>query len=288
MPANSLEFAPVRVLAPATDVAPIPLVLDSPHSGTKYPKDFAFSCDFATLRKAEDTDVDDLFADAPSLGATFVCAEFPRSYIDPNRRVEDLDTDMIDGRWLGKVDHSPKTQSGIGLIWKKLNEQTPIYARRLSVDEVQSRIASCHVPYWSYLRSAIESAYREHGRVFHINCHSMPADTTGSTWLKAGTVLPDVVLGDRDGSTCSPDYTMMLHDAFRAEGLSVAINDPYKGVELVKQFGKPREDRHSIQIEINRRLYMHEPTRERNANYGALKLSLRRVLEKTKQFSLGL
>lgn len=284
MLSNSLGFDPVRVLTPPPGVPFIPLVLDSPHSGTNYPEDFGFSCTHAQLRQSEDTDVDDLYGDAPSLGATFVCAEFPRSYIDVNRRVEDIDTDMIAARWPHRVDHSPKTKSGIGLVWRLLAENEPIYSRKLSVSEVEARIANCHAPYWSALRNAAEEAHRVHGRLFHINCHSMPEEAGSLSWVTRGTKFADVVLGDRDGSTCSPEYTAMLRDAFRDEGLSVAINDPYKGVEIVKQLGKPSEGRHSIQIELNRRLYMNERTRERTANYAALKASVRRVLEKTKAF----
>jgi N-formylglutamate amidohydrolase len=135
------------------------------------------------------------------------------------------------------------------------------------------------------LTAAIEAAYAKHGGVAHVNCHSMPAVAGALSWVKVGTSFPDIVLGDRDGSTCAPEMTQLLHDAFLAEGLSVAINDPYKGVELVKRFGKPRANRHSIQIEINRKLYMNEATRERNANYGALKASLARAIKKLAAFA---
>lgn len=265
----------------------MPLVLDSPHSGRHYPADFAYSCSFEHLRKAEDTDVDDLYGFAPELGATLVCAEFPRSYLDPNRRVEDVDTGMIDGRWPHAVDHSPKTQSGIGLIWRVLDDNSPIYTRKLSVMEVERRIRDCHAPYWSALTAAIDDAHRDHGRVAHINCHSMPAEAGPVSWVKLGTKFADVVLGDRDGSTCAPEFTQLLAEAFRGEGLTVAINDPYKGVELVKRFGRPRQQRHSIQIELNRKLYMNEATRERTANYPLLQASLRRVVRRAAEFAAG-
>jgi N-formylglutamate deformylase len=275
----------VRVNRPPPGIAPIPLVLDSPHSGRQYPPDFAFACDPVHLRKAEDTDVDDLYSFTPSLGATLVCAEFPRSYLDPNRRVEDVDTSMLDGRWPHAVDHSPKTRSGIGLIWRVLDDNSPIYSRKLSVAEVERRIAHCHAPYWAAVTGAIESAHAQHGKVIHINCHSMPEEAGPVSWVKLGTKFADVVLGDRDGSTCSPEFTQLLVAAFRDQGLSVAVNDPYKGVELVKRFGRPAQNRHSIQIELNRKLYMHEPTRERNVNYPALKQSLERVMAKVARFA---
>ena len=279
------EFAPVRVVNPPSGVPPSAIVLDSPHSGRQYPTDFGYACDFARLRRAEDTDVDDLYSFAPVLGATLVCAEFPRSYLDPNRRVEDIDTTLIDGRWPHAVDHSPKTAAGIGLVWRVLDDKSPIYARKLSVSEVERRISSCHGPYWDAVTSAINTTHANHGIVAHINCHSMPAVAGALSWVKVGTPFPDIVLGDRDGSTCAPEVTQLLADAFRAEGLSVAVNDPYKGVELVKRFGKPRENRHSIQIEINRKLYMNEDTRERNGNYGALKASLEQVIKKLAVFT---
>ena len=273
------DFTPVRVDSPPSGVAAIPLVFDSPHSGRHYPADFAYACDFQHLRKAEDTDVDDLYSFAPALGATLVCALFPRSYLDPNRRIEDIDTRMIDGQWPGPVDLSAKTKSGIGLIWRVLDDNSPIYARKLSVAEVSRRIEQCHATYWAAVTNAIEAAHAAQGRMVHVNCHSMPAVAGTVSWVKTGTPFADVVLGDRDGSTCAPEMTALLAAAFRAEGLGVAINDPYKGVELVKRFGRPHENRHSIQIELNRKLYMNEATRERNANYGRLKASLQRVMK---------
>ena len=272
------DFIPVRVDSPPSGVTAIPLVFDSPHSGRHYPSDFAYACDFQRLRKAEDTDVDDLYSFAPALGATLISALFPRSYLDPNRRVEDIDISMIDGPWLGPVDLSPKTKSGIGLIWRVLDDNSPIYARKLSVAEVSRRIEQCHSAYWAAVTGAIDAAHARHGRVAHVNCHSMPAVAGVVSWVKKGTPFADIVLGDRDGSTCAPEMTSLLANAFRAEGLSVAINDPYKGVELVKRFGRPQDNRHSIQIELNRKLYMNEATRERSTNYPVLKASLQKVM----------
>ena len=282
-----LEFEPVRVLAPSPATTAIPLVFDSPHSGRRYPTDFAYSCDFAALRKAEDTDVDDLYDFAPKLGATLICAEFPRSYIDPNRRLEDVDTTMIDGHWPHTVDHSPKTKSGIGLVWRLLDDTTTIYARHLTVSEVQARIDRCYAPYWEALRRAILNAHTQHQRVFHINCHSMPARAGRLSWVKPGTEFADIVLGDRDGSTCAPEFTNVVSEAFKHEGLSVAVNDPYKGVELVKQIGKPTKNHHSIQVEINRKLYMNETTRERSADYLMLKASVEKVMRRVAAFAVS-
>ncbi len=280
VPANAVD-----VLRPPPGVADIPLLLDSPHSGTDYPPDFGFACDFQRLRQAEDTDIDDLYSFAPRLGATFILARFPRSYIDVNRRLADIDPAMLAEPWPHAVDPSPKTRSGIGLIWRLLDEDVPIYDRQLSVAEVEGRIERCYRPYWQALERMAEYLYARHGRLVHLNCHSMPAEAGALAWVPRGTRFADIVLGDRDGTTCTPAFTALVAEAFRAEGLSVAINDPYKGVEIVKRMGRPHEGRDSMQIEINRRLYMNEATRERNGHYEALRAALQRVMQKVAAYA---
>jgi len=274
----------VRILRPSAGKA-IPLLFDSPHSGTRYPEDFGHACELASLRKAEDTHVDDLYDFASDLGATLIAAEFPRSYIDVNRRLADIDPSMIEGIWPHPVDPSPKTRSGIGLIWRLLDDQTSIYDRKLSVEEVTSRIERCYRPYWQALQAEAEAILARHGGLVHINCHSMPEEAGPLSWVPRGTRFADVVIGDRDGTTCSRALTDLVAEAFRREGLSVAINDPYKGVEIVKRLGDPAAGRESMQVEINRRLYMDETTRERSGQYGVLKQVLRRVMEEVAAYA---
>jgi N-formylglutamate amidohydrolase len=105
----------------------------------------------------------------------------------------------------------------------------------------------------------------------------MPA--VGSDGHDPGRARADFVLGDRDQSTCAPEFTAFVAGQLAAMGYSVAINDPYKGVELVRKHGRPGEGRHSLQIEINRRLYMNEETLEKTGGFGALQANLTRLLE---------
>ena len=128
-----------------------PLVLDSPHSGTQYPDDFAHACDPLLLRRAEDTHVERLYDFAPALGVAWVEALFPRSYLDANRDVTEVDVDMLDGPWAGPVATDARVLSkvrlGKGLIWRMTDDGRPIYTRQLGVAEVQSRIDRCWAPY---------------------------------------------------------------------------------------------------------------------------------------------
>ncbi|RYF37092.1 MAG: N-formylglutamate amidohydrolase [Comamonadaceae bacterium] len=257
----------------------VPLVCDSPHSGTLYPADFDYTIEFARLRSGEDTDVHVLWEALPAAGATLLAAQFPRAYVDPNRDADDIDPAMLDAAWPHPLNPSEKTRLGIGLIWRDAGQggRTPIYSRKLGVAEVQQRIATYHAPYHAAMREQIESAYARFGTVYHLNLHSMPANSYEGLGIKTDKQLADFVLGDRDGSTAAPEFTQMVAQALRARGFSVALNDPFKGVALIARLGRPAERRHSLQVEVHRGLYLDEATCERGAGFGALQAALGEV-----------
>jgi len=257
--------------------APIALVLDSPHSGTEYPDDFDHLPPRAVVRQAEDTHVAELYAAAPRFGATLVEALFPRAYIDPNRALADMDAALLAEPWPGPLSASHKSELGIGLIWRLAHGGVPMYARALTVAEVERRIAQCYEPYHAAVAAALDERHRQFGAVWHINCHSMPA--VGDVMSDdPGRPRADFVLGDRDGSTCEAEMTAFVAATLSDLGYDVAINDPYKGVELVRRHGRPAERRHSLQIEINRRLYMDERTLAKTAGFATLRANVERLL----------
>ena len=265
-------------LSATTHEHDVPVVYDSPHSGTVYPPDFDYAVDFAELRRAEDTHVEKLYAAAPLHGATLLAARFPRSYVDANRSLLDVDAELLDSTWPGPINTSKKTGKGIGLVWRLTDTGTPIYTRKLSVAEVQARIASCYAPYHKALREAINAARKHYGAVWHIDCHSMPATSNVLSEEGPGVARADFVLGDRDGTSCSPGFTQFVATTLRGMGYDVRINDPYKGVELVRAYSDPADQRHSLQIEVNRKLYMNEVTREPNAGFEALQTNLTKLI----------
>jgi N-formylglutamate deformylase len=270
--------APPPVLVHPPLAEPAPLVLDSPHSGTHYPESFGYVCDLARLRTAEDTHVDRLYAGAPALGATLVCATFPRSFIDANRHEGEIDTDLLDAPWPEAVVESPKVRLGKGLVWRMLDDGTPLYDRKLGVAELRARIDRYWRPYHEAVSAAIDAAHARFGRVLHLNCHSMPAVSGKMGTGFEGERHPDFVVGDRDGSTADAALSQAICDFLRARGASVALNHPYKGVELVRRYSDPRRGRHSIQLEINRSLYMDEATLEPHAGFAQLEALLRELL----------
>nr|WP_108016646.1 N-formylglutamate amidohydrolase [Acidovorax sp. CF316] len=263
--------------APVTPA--IPLVCDSPHSGTTYPTDFGHAVPRALLRAAEDTHVEALWQAAPEVGATLLEAHFPRSYIDANRTLDDLDPALLDAPWPTPLAPGEKTRLGYGLIWRNVNAATPIYDRRLSVAEVQARIARCYQPYHAALAAAIARAHARFGAVWHLNLHSMPNNAYERLQIQSVHPLADFVLGDRDGTTCEPAFVELVEKELKSRGYTVARNDPYKGVQLIARIGQPAQQRHSMQVEIRRPVYMDEASRERNAHFETVQRDLAGVLQ---------
>ncbi|MGF1593506.1 MAG: N-formylglutamate amidohydrolase [Kiloniellaceae bacterium] len=256
---------------------PAPVVFDSPHSGTNYPADFGSVAPLAVLRRSEDAFVDELFGSAPGHGAPLIAAEFPRIYIDPNRSLVDLDPAMLDGPWPDPLVPSRKTELGVGLIWRIMPPDAPLYDRLLGVDEVRGRIERCWKPYHQAVAGAIDETHRRFGKVWHVNCHSMPA--VGNAASEDGPVArAEFVLGDRDGTTCEAGFTAFVAGALRDMGYHVKINEPYKGVELVRRYSDPARGRHSLQLEINRKLYMDEVSREKNEGFEGLRANMEKLV----------
>ncbi len=257
-----------------------PLVLDSPHSGAQFPADFDAIVSEFDLRDGEDCFVDELFLPVTARGVPLLAAQFPRTYLDANRHAGDIDLELMEGgRWPHPHVPSGKARIGKALIWRTLDDGRPIYGRKLTVDEVVGRIERCHAPYHRALAQLMDDTQARFGQVFHINCHSMPNVGGKMGEGRGGQARADFVLGDRDGSTCEPGFTTFVADALSEFGYEVAINDPYKGVELVRAHSEPARGRHSLQLEINKRLYMDEATRTRHAGFDALRRDLATLID---------
>lgn len=260
--------------------AVLPLIFDSPHSGNTYPDDFNHTCMGADLKRTEDNYVDDLFAGAPAHGASLLLAHFPRVYIDVNRAADDIDPALIDGDWPGPepIVPSARSDAGIGLIRRLIKPGMPVYNRTLSAEEIRTRLDKYYHPYHNALENLINDAHYNFGQVLHVNCHSMPAQTAypkRQIALAGNAPLPsDFVIGNRDGTTAGREITHMIRDHLKNIGYRVTINDPFKGVEIIRRHSNPARNIHSVQLEINKALYMDEENGEKSANYTALKTDI--------------
>jgi N-formylglutamate amidohydrolase len=257
-----------------------PLVLDSPHSGFEFPADFGAVVSEFELRDGEDCFVDQLWMPATERGVGLIAARAPRTYIDCNRHAGDIDLALVEGgRWPGELAPSGKARLGKALIWRTLDDGRPIYERKLGVEEVRHRIERYHRPYHRALQERIAATHARFGASWHIDCHSMNAVAGAQGEGGAGAARADIVLGDRDGTTCDAAFTEFVRAHLAACGYEVKINDPYKGVELVRAYSNPAQRRMSLQLEVNKRLYMDQATREKTAGFARLQKDIASLVD---------
>lgn len=275
----AMEDDVIRVHRPGGEPR-LPLVLDSPHSGFVMPADFDAIRTEAELRDGEDCFIDEMWLPAADAsGVPLLAALFPRTYLDANRHAGDIDPELLAEPWPGEFVPSGKARIGKALVWRTLDDGRPIYGRKLTATEVQRRIRRCHAPYHATLRALLDAAHARHGVVFHINCHSMNPVSGLMGEGGAGVARADIVLGDRDGTSCDPAHTAFVRDFFAGCGYDVRVNDPFKGVELVRAYSDPAAGRHSLQIEINKRLYMDMASLQQTEGFARLQRELAALLE---------
>ena len=265
IPSRRIEGV-LEVHAPDGEAAP--LVIDSPHSGEVCPP----GCDprlAERWRASADAFVDELFASAPRHGATVLRALFPRAFIDVNRFPLDLDETMLEEAWPEPLAPSDKARLGIGLIASR-DASGPLYERKLSASEVRQRLDFYYWPYHRTLRRLLDAAHRDAGVAYHLDCHSMKPPVSGRTSSRS----LDFCLGDRDGSSAEREFTRFVSEAIRDLGYHVEVNDPYKGVELVRRYSDPARGRHSVQIEVNRALYMDQRRMARHEGFARLRADM--------------
>lgn len=254
----------------------VPLVFASPHSGRGYPPEFvaASRLDPHTLRRSEDSFVDELFGLVPGFGAPLIAALFPRAFCDPNREPYELDPNMFTGMLPDYANtRSPRVAAGLGTIARVVASGAEIYGARLPVAEAERRIVGYYRPYHDRLRRLVETARQEYGWSLLVDCHSMPS-VGGPTDRDSGMSRVDVVLGDCFGASCAPVFTQTVEETLRRMGYRVVRNTPYAGGFTTRHYGQPRQGSHALQIELNRALYMDEQRHEPSAGFARLKSHL--------------
>lgn len=235
----------------------IPVIFDSPHSGTVFPDGFTSPVSRHVLLQSSDLFVDELYGSAPAHGATLLHAAFPRVYVDPNRSDTELDELVASMGALTADGGSDKGARGIGLVWTRAHDNSAIYDRPLTEPEIRHRIDNYWAPYHAALEALLAARHETFGAYWHVDCHSMPGMGTRAMGDEGGR-RADFIIGDRDGTTCSADFTALIVDYLKGKGFDTRVNELFRGAEIVRRYGDPASGRHSVQIEMNRQLYMDE------------------------------
>lgn len=252
-----------------------PLIFASPHSGRRYPAELLADArvPLISLRRSEDTYVDELFAGAAAHGAAVLSATIARAYVDLNRDPGELDPDMFEETPPHSVHlTSARVQAGLGAIPRVSGDGQNIYRRKLSLNEADRRINAVHRPYHALLQNLVTETREAFGCAVLVDCHSMPSSARGAH-------APDIVLGDRFGASCHASVTALAEATLRRLGYRVARNAPFAGGHTTQTYGRPMLGMHALQIEINRALYVDERTLERTNGYVRVRADMSRLAE---------
>jgi N-formylglutamate deformylase len=231
-----------------------PVVLASPHSGAHLPDEFvrAARVPVRELRRADDAHVADLLAGAVALGVPLVAATHGRAWLDLNRSPSDIDPAMVRGLPPDAWSPSVKVRQGLGVVPRALTPGRDIHTRPMPWSEVKARLDEVHAPYHATIAELLGAARSANGVAVLLDCHSMPAPP--------GAAPPEVVLGDRHGTSAAAWLTESAERWLTAHGWRVAVNDPYAGGWTSERHGQPAAGRHALQVEVRRDLYMDPET----------------------------
>ena len=262
------------------------VVFASPHSGRDYPASFLRRAvlNASEIRSSEDAFVDQLYAAVPDYGAPLLTANAPRAYLDLNRGPDELDPALIEG--VRRNAHNPRIASGLGVVPRVVANGRQIYRGKLTLAEAHQRIAQYWRPYHDQLQTLLDESNNTFGEAILIDCHSMPHEALENIG-PPGSARPDIVLGDRFGSTAAGSIVEQVEAAFASAGLRVARNMPFAGAFITQHYGRPSRQQHAIQVEIDRALYMNERTLKPNDNFEAFRTVLSGVIAEIADIGRG-
>ena len=258
------------------DVVSSCVVFASPHSGRFYSTEFLRQTvlDEATIRSSEDAFVDQLFESVPGHGAPFIAAKAPRAFVDLNRAADELDPALIEEVRGGS--HSPRVASGLGVVPRVVANGRSIYHGKLRIAEVDRRLTDVWHPYHNCLQDLLDASRTTFGQAVLIDCHSMPREALMGH-VKTSSRRPDIVLGDRFGTSAMTGLVDEIDDAFRSEGFRTTRNTPFAGAFITQHYGRPQKGQSAIQIEIDRSLYMDETRIAPNSDFKCVQARLSSV-----------
>jgi N-formylglutamate deformylase len=257
-----------------------PLVMASPHSGRDYPPAFLAAARLSPqqLRRAEDPLVDELLEGVS--GVPVLRARYGRAFLDLNRAADELDPAMFDGAPPGPPRHTERVAAGLGVLPRVAAQGMDIYRRRLAPAEAAARIEALHQPWHRRIVELLERARARHGFAILLDCHSMPTPP--------GPMAPQIVLGDRHGSSAAAPLMALIEAHFRGYGWRVGRNIPYAGGHTTEYHGRPVEGIHAVQIEIDRGLYLEPYRMQRNARFGDVATALAALAQRLADDAGGL
>ncbi len=269
------------------NISKVPFFLSVPHAGERVPDEVVWLKGLPETLLMCDVDryVDQLYAPAAEkLGLTIVITDVHRYVVDPNRLPGDIDEDSVLGS------KNPRGKFTTGFHWvqtttgaRLIKEPMPQALHDKLVDQYYLPFHKRIVEQFAELKKA---GFRN---VYHIDAHSMPSKGTAAH-RDPGATRPQIVVSDQDGVSCESWFKDVVIEAYKSAGFEVGYNWPYKGGRITETYGQPQKGQHTVQVEMNRSVYMNEVTKQKKPElfidvekrvFRALATIIEKISEKT-------
>jgi N-formylglutamate amidohydrolase len=246
-----------------TDDPKTPVLVSVPHAGRDYPEEIfaALRLPRASLVRLEDRYADLLARNVIAEASPAIVAHRARAWIDLNRDERDLDLEMVSGAVKANYPTpGAKQRGGLGLIPRRLSGEGDLWKGRFPIAEIDRRIVNFHRPYHTQIGEILGRMRDRFGVAILLDLHSMPPI------LQTHPVpAPRFVIGDHFGKSAASRYSELLVGHIRRHGFAAALNHPYSGDHMLRRHGKPEDNIHALQIEVDRSLYLDSDLREPGA-----------------------
>lgn len=237
----------------------LPFFISIPHSGENVP-DF---CDWLKNLPEEilmcdvDRFVDRLYEPAmDALKIPYVKTEWHRYAADLNRIPEDVDRDSVEGNT------NPSGMHNRGFHWVVTTYNHQLMSKPTTREIHQKLVDLIYVPFHNQVKQQFKKFHEQgHKQIFHIDAHSMPSLGT-KMHRDPGQTRADIVVSDCSKKSSKPEFVELIKEAYSKAGFGIAYNWPYLGGRVSEQYGEPAIGHHTVQVEMNRALYMNETTKK--------------------------
>jgi len=230
------------------------IILHIPHSSANIPLYEGYLVDSTVLDKEilrlTDWFTDDLFySDEDEM----IVADFSRIFCDPERFTDDAQEVMA--------------QYGMGVLYEKSDNGDEI---RIVTPELKEKVLTSY--YWKHHHKfslALKNQLDTNGKALIIDCHSYPSKPLKRD-LDKNPKRPDFNIGT-DSYHTPKELIDLSISFFKKAGYTLGIDWPYKGSIVPLEYYQKNKNVSTIMLEINRALYLNEPTNQKSETYSQIK-----------------
>lgn len=201
----------------------LPFVISIPHSGLYLTKKMTEQLKDDLILANMDWYLPELYSFLEKLGFTVIINNVSRYVIDVNRDVNGMSFSSY----------------AKALIYMNTTFNKEMYDKMLSWDEIKDRINNFYFFYHENLKRIISEKLEHFAKIYIIDLHSFGKQ-----------IEAEVVLGNNNGKTMNEELIQYIRQLFANNGFKVAINDPFRGGYITKNYGNTKGRSESIQIEL--------------------------------------